>query len=451
MERQSFMEKEILLPQVGESVTEGTITKWLVSVGTQVEKFDPLAEVVTDKVTLEVPSPESGTITSIVASAGETIPMGSIIAKIEPIQSTSQKTPIETHPDMIERTGVLLNNIRPVGPTGSGDLLEVESNSPIMKPHIIDSNILEEIPPLTRKSPYSPVVRRMATQYGVDLSKVTGTGINGRVTKEDVLEHLRQIPQSLESKKIEANSKNLSGEGSELLTPIRRIIAKNMEISARTIPQAWSMVEVDISDLVSFRNSIKEVFFLREGIRLTYLPFIAKILIQTLSEFPLLNSSWGDDRIILKNSVHLGIATDTPLGLMVPVLHQAEGLGVTEIAHLIHSMVNRARQNELTLDDVQGGTFTLNNTGVLGSITSQPLINPPQAAILTTESIVKRAVVMPNEAIAIRSVMNLCMSFDHRILDGGQAGAFLRAMKEQLEIVNDETRNIYVMLNHPNS
>ena len=445
------MEKEILLPQVGESVTEGTITKWLVSVGTQVEKFDPLAEVVTDKVTLEVPSPESGTITSIVANTGQTIPMGSIIAKIEPIESTSQITKIETQPDVIERTGVLLNNVRPVGPTGSGDLLEFESESPIIQPQILDSGILEEMPSLTKTSRYSPVVRQIATQSGVDLSKITGTGINGRVTKEDVLAHLRQGTQSLGSKKLEANPKNISAEGNEPLTPIRRIIAKNMEISARTIPQAWSMVEVDISDLVAFRNSIKEVFFLREGIRLTYLPFIAKILIRTLGEFPLLNSSWGEDRIILKNSVHLGIATDTPLGLMVPVLHQTEGLGVTEIAHSIHSMVNRARENELTLDEVQGGTFTLNNTGVLGSITSQPLINPPQAAILTTETIVKRAVVMPNEAIAIRSVMNLCMSFDHRILDGGQAGAFLRSMKEQLETLNDETRNIYVMLNHPNS
>ena len=445
------MEREILLPQVGESVTEGTITKWLVSVGTQVEKFDPLVEVVTDKVTLEVPSPESGTITSIIANTGQIIPMGSIIAKIDTIGSTSQKTTNETQPDIIERTGVLLNNVRPVGPTGSGELLEFESEPQIIQPQIMDSDILEEMPLLTKKSRFSPVVRRMAAKSGVDLSKVTGSGINGRVTKEDVLAHLRQGPQSLESENLETDSKNLSDEGNEPLTPIRRIIAKNMEISARSIPQAWSMVEVDISDLVAFRNSIKDVFFLSEGIRLTYLPFIAKILVQKLREFPLLNSSWGEDRIILKNSVHLGIATDTPLGLMVPVLHQTEGLGVTEIAHLIHSMVNRARQNELTLDDVQGGTFTLNNTGVLGSITSQPLINPPQAAILTTESIVKRAVVMPNEAIAIRSVMNLCMSFDHRILDGGQAGAFLRAMKEQLETVTEETRNIFVTLNHPNS
>lgn len=445
------MEKEILLPQVGESVTEGTITKWLVSVGTQVEKFDPLVEVVTDKVTLEVPSPEAGTITSIIAETGQIIPMGSVIGKIDPIDSTSENTTIETQPDVIERTGVLLNNVRPVGPTGSGDLLEFDSESPAVETPTIDSNTVEKIPPLTERARYSPVVRRMADQSGVDLSKIIGTGINGRVTKEDVLKHISQDQEFLDSEKNDSTFEKIPKNANEPLTPIRRIIAKNMEISARTIPQAWSMVEVDVSDLVAFRNSLKELFFLTQGIPLTYLPFITKILVQKLKEFPLLNSSWGEDSIILKDSVHLGIATDTPLGLMVPVLHQTEGLGVTEIAHQIHSIVNRARQNELTLDDVQGGTFTLNNTGVLGSITSQPLINPPQAAILTTESIVKRAVVMPNEAIAIRSVMNLCMSFDHRILDGGQAGAFLRALKEKLETVDDETRNIYVALNHPNS
>lgn len=435
------METEILLPQVGESVTEGTISKWLVDIGTKVEKFDPLVEVVTDKVTLEVPSPISGTITAIVARIGQILPMGSVIARIDSTGPLPLELSSVDQIEVLDRTGILLKDARPVGPTGSGDQKGIEPDILINQHEIKSDPVLMEAPTLEKRSIYSPVVRRMAEESGIDLSRIDGTGINGRVTKKDVNSFLQKnlkmpIGQNGESDLVQA-----ARETNEPLTPIRRIIAQNMEISARTIPQAWSMIEVDITDLVSFRDSIKDKFFHQEGIRLTYLPFITKTLVRALLEFPLLNSSWGEDRIILKNSVHLGIATDTPLGLMVPVLHRPEEFGIVKIAHLIYDIVERARNNQLTLDDVQGGTFTLNNTGVLGSVISQPLINPPQAAILTTESIVKRATVMPYDGIAIRSIMNLCISFDHRILDGGKVGAFLKLIKEQLETVSEETRN----------
>jgi 2-oxoisovalerate dehydrogenase E2 component (dihydrolipoyl transacylase) len=222
------------------------------------------------------------------------------------------------------------------------------------------------------------------------------------------------------------------------LTPVRRMIAEAMTRSVREIPHAWSTVEVDVTRLVALRTSVRAGFQEREGVDLTYLPFIVKAVVEALKENPTLNSTWGGDKIILKKRVNVGIAAAGPDGLIVPVVHDADRLSVAGLAHAVADLTRRARERKLTLEDVQGGTFTLNNTGVLGSTLSQPIINYPQAAILTTEAIQKRPVVI-NDAIAIRSMMNLCLSFDHRINDGAEASAFLQSVKRRIEALDADT------------
>jgi len=208
--------------------------------------------------------------------------------------------------------------------------------------------------------------------------------------------------------------------------------------SVSQIPHAWSMVEVDVSGLVARRAAVRSDFEQRNGVDLTYLPFIIKVVAESLRENPTLNATWGGDKIILKRRINLGIAVAAPTGLIVPVIHDADRLSIAGLAHALRDLTQRARQNRLTLEDVQQGTFTLNNTGALGSTVSQPIINHPQAAILTTEAIQKRPVVV-NDAIAIRAMMNLCMSFDHRINDGAEASGFLQSVKSRLEAIGPDT------------
>lgn len=401
----------IELPQVGESVTEGVIGRWLKSVGDSVEKYDPLVEVVTDKVNMEMPSPVSGVLTLILADEGDTVPMGSAIAEIE---VDGEEPPAEPAEEDIDTTGVLLKDTAPVGPTGSG--------GPIAAP-------VEEAPSKRRR--YSPAVQRLADEHGVVLSQVEGTGMGGRVTRADVQALIDGSRDAVRAAP-ECDEERLP------LTPVRRMIAENMVVSSTQIPQAWSMMEVDLTGLVRRRNEIRDDFERRTGVRLTYLPFILKAVAEGLRENPLVNSSWAGDSILLKRRINIGVAVAAPDGLVVPVVHDADRLSVAGLAEALDGLTGRARRGGLAIEDVQGGTFTVNNTGALGSVLSRPLVNPPQAAILATESIVKRPVVI-DDAIAIRSMMNLALTFDHRVLDGSEASAFVSAVKRLLESIGPDT------------
>ena len=431
----------IELPQVGESVTEGVIGKWLKSVGDRVERFDPLVEVVTDKVNMEMPSPVTGTLKAILVEEGATIPMGTPIAEMdaEDSQPTSDVSPPQTEgrpeshtqppPD---RIGTLLKGVAPVGPTGSGGPMSTDKPAD-----------------LTRlgggRRRYSPAVLRLADERSVNLDRIHGTGLNGRVTLKDVrrfIETQSEPPQAAGPTAppavITQPSPITRNEERVPLSPVRRMIAENMVKSATQIPQAWTLVEVDVSGLVARRRAVRDDFRQREGINITYLPFIMKAVAESLKENPLLNSSWDSDAIIYKRRINVGVAAAGRDGLVVPVVHDADTLSVAGLARKIADLTDRARRGNLTLDDVQGGTFTLNNTGALGSVLSQPLVNFPQAAILTTEAIVSRPVVI-GDGIAIRSMMNLCMSFDHRIMDGAEASAFINSVKRRIESISPNT------------
>ncbi len=439
----------IELPQVGESVTEGIIGKWLKQPGDTVEKYEPLVEVMTDKVNMEVPAPYSGTLTALLVAEGDTVPMGSAIAEMDTSDPVAEATvvsspPVEEQPaPSVGRTGVLLKNVRPVGPTGSGEEppmpeFAADAQLPMAAPEGASSGEAGTTP-----GRYSPVVRRLARERSVDLAQVRGTGMGGRVTKEDVLAYAERGETPVSGAGARPATVEAGPDEEAIpLTPMRRIIADNMVRSATQIPQAWSYVEVDVSSLVARREGMKAEFLRSEGVELTYLPFAVKAVVETLKEHPLLNSTWGGDRIILKKRIHLGIAVATPQGLIVPVVHDADGLSIAGLARSCRDLIQRARDGKLELSDVQGGTFTLNNTGALGSAASQPLVNPPQAAIVTTEAIIKRAVVLPGDAIAVRSMMNICITFDHRVLDGAEVGAFMTSLRQRLEAIGPD-RPIY--------
>ena len=399
---------QITLPQIGESIVEGYINRWLVEPGQLVSKYDPLVEIVTDKVSMEFPAPISGTISKILVSEGETVSTGTPILDIEVSHAKSiQESPKTVDQQSISRIGKFLTNVAPVGPTGSGK--PVDHNQ---KPSTY----------------YSPAVLRIAKTNNIDLSNICGSGENGRITLKD----LKGYISSGNSKKSDSDQNFSSSFEIVSTSPIRKIISKRMETSAREIPHAWTMVEVDVSELVNLRNTKMDAFWGKEGIKLTFLPFVINAVCIALRENPLLNSSWHDGEIWINKEINIGIAVSSENGLFVPIIENADKLTISQIARNSDSLINRARDGLLNMEDVQNGSFTINNTGALGSIISHPLINHPQAAILTSEKITKRPVVI-DDSIKIRHIMNTCLSFDHRIMDGMEASNFLDSVKQNLE------------------
>ena len=474
------MAELIELPHVGESVVEGTIGKWLKQPGDRVERYDPLVEVVTDKVTMEVPSPVAGELLRIIAQEGETVPMGAPIAEVETqggqpsvaatptatVSAPSATVPAAPAPPPAREAAApspspvpvaYLIDAQPVGPTG-GSAVEARAEAEEPEPAAIAATTavrFETADPTPasqrangQKGPnrLSPAVRRLAREHNIDVDKIVGTGMGGRVTRNDVLAYLEAgaatVPPTPVAPAATPVPAPITADGADeervALTPIRRMIADAMSRSVREIPHAWSMVEVDISDLVALRNRERDGFRQREGINLTYLTFALKAVAGALKDNPTLNASWADDHIVLKRQINLGIAVAAPAGLVVPVIHNADRLSIAGLAHAVDELSNRARAGSLRLEDVQNGTFTVNNTGALGSVLGGPIINHPQAAIMTTEAAEQRPVVI-NDAIAIRWMMNLCMSFDHRINDGAEAGAFLQSVKSRLEAFDGDT------------
>lgn len=408
----------IKMPQLGESVTEGTVDRWLKKEGDLVRKDEPLVEVTTDKVNTEIPSPFEGTLVGISVTEGTTVAVGAEIARME-----VEAAPAEAAPASSEVTAAPAPApSREIDAAPTTDEPAPGSGSP------------------ARRSRFSPAVRRLVEEHGIDPSLIAGSGDGGRVTRDDVLAFLetRQAPAGEVTAPVAPTRApvppGLDGEREELvrLSVMRRSIAEHMTRSLATSPHAWTLQEVDVSELVRYREAEKDGFRSRHGVPLTYLPFVAQVLCDALREFPYLNSSWTDDGILLKKYVNLGMAVAIPEGLIVPVVRDADRLGFTDLARAMHDLAERARSKRLNPDEVQDGTFTLNNTGATGSVASQPIINQPQAAILTTESILKRPVVI-GDGIAIRQMMNVCLSFDHRIIDGMTAGQFLGFIKGRLE------------------
>jgi 2-oxoisovalerate dehydrogenase E2 component (dihydrolipoyl transacylase) len=464
---------DIRMPQLGESVTEGTLGKWLKQVGDKVVKYEPLVEVITDKVNAEIPSDVEGVLTEILVQEGETVAVGTTIAVIAEAGDAA---------------------VSGQNQDGAAAYVSASTQSVRETQAAQTQAAIDKAKKTGEKSArYSPAVMRLIQEHGLDPAQIQGTGLGGRITRKDVLRFLEsggaavavpQTPalkpsqmqaaelQSVQTEQMQPSGVNaqdlqakttagvapselqipsVQAPGLQLrqeaqpgdtvlpLTPVRRTIAKRMLESKHQAPHAWTMVEVDVTPLVKFRTKVKESFKKREGVDLTYLPFFIKAVTESLKEFPILNSTWAGDSIIVKKSINISIAIATEDALVVPVIHHADRMSITGIAHAIHDLVTKAKAGKLTIDDIQGGTFTVNNTGAFGSILSAPIINSPQAAILSMESIVKRPVVLDDDAIAIRSMVNLCLSLDHRVLDGLVCGRFLQSVKRRLQEYGDHT------------
>jgi len=410
---------QIKMPQLGESVTEGTVDHWLKHEGDFVKRDEPLVEVVTDKVNAEIPSPFEGKLVKISAAEGETVRVGAVIGQIEVAGAGTPVAPAA------RETGVAPTQAPPEPAGGRAPATHVEPAGGE------DGN--------GERARLSPAVRKLAAEHGIDASSLRGSGMGGRVTRDDVLAAVESRPPAAVSAARPAapaapKAPPVDGTREELvkLSVMRKSIAEHMVRSLATSPHAWTLQEVDVTNLVRYRDAEKESFKARHGAALTYLPFVVQIVCDVIKQYPWLNSTWTDDGVLLKRYINMGIAVSIPDGLIVPVVKDADQRGFTDLVRALNDLIERARTKQLKPDDVHGGTFTLNNTGATGSVASQPIINQPQAAILTTESIVKRPVVI-NDAIAVRHMMNMCLTFDHRIVDGMMAGQFLSAVKKRLE------------------
>jgi 2-oxoisovalerate dehydrogenase E2 component (dihydrolipoyl transacylase) len=418
----------VKLPQLGESITEGTIAKWLKQPGQPVKKYEALVEVITDKVNAEVPAPMTGVLREIKVMEGATVSVGTEIAVIEEAATTA---PTDTAP--------------------------TDGGKPVSAPAAAEAPGPGASPQAEGRARLSPAVRAMIEEHQIsdsELAGIQGSGIGGRISKKDVDEFLarrgrtvvanggqRQAavppPSPVTSAGPVAAAPAPSSAAvpgtSVPLTPMRRSIAANMLKSKQTIPHAWTVTEVDMSNVVRFRHQVRESFRQREGVDLTFVPIMVKAVVEGLTTVPMLNASWGDNGVVLHKDINIGIAVSVEDGLIVPVIHQADRLSIAGLAKAIDDLAKRARAGKLSIPDVQGATFTVNNPGTFGTILSYSIIAPPQAGILAMDAIVKRPVVTDGDAIAIRSMMNLCLSFDHRVLDGVSAARFLQGVRHWLE------------------
>jgi len=442
------MATEIKMPQLGESVHEGTLGRWLKQAGDTVAKYEPLVEVITDKVNVEMPSPYAGVLEQIVVQEGQTVTAGTVIATIKesgaPARAAAQAAP-SAAPSSAPAAP------RPAAPA--------DTRPATMKSEPAQAGVA----PRGRDSlRLTPLVRRLAEEHGLamhELEQLTGTGTDGRITKDDVQRYLEvragkgapaapparatmpasagagataTAPPAVPGPAAPAAPPRAPGDAVRPLSALRKTIAERMARSKREIPHAYGVIEVDVTPLVRHRETHKAVWRAREGVNITLTAFVVRAVSRALRDIPVVNSSFTPDGVLFRHAINIGIGVAIPDGLIVPVIKDADQKSVAGLGRDLEALSVRARAGKLTLDDVSGGTFTITNPGVFGSVFSMPVINYPQAAILSTDAVVRRPVVL-GEGIAIREIMHLGLGFDHRAFDGAIAMQFLNHIKRQLE------------------
>ena len=455
--------KRVVMPQLGESVHEGTISKWLVKPGDKVVEFEPMLEVDTDKVSAEVPAPVTGILKEILAKEGETVQAGAEIAVVEvggdgeaPAAAPAQESPSASAPKKAAPAaaseeappaapGPATAEATPEAPAPAPEAAK-GSAQPAPVPPAAPPAPTSEPAPAQAPAPalaggehrYSPAVQMAASELKVDLSKIEGTGIGGRVTKKDVQDFAATAKVTPAAKP--AAPTVTPGEGDQVvqLTRVRRLIAENMTRSKTTIPHAWQTQEADMSGVVANRAANKAAFQQQEGFPLTYLPYVMAATASALREHPEVNSTFHDTELIIHRDINLGVSVGLEDTLVVPVIRRADGLSIAGLARAVNDIASRARTKQLKADDLAGATFTVNNSGTFGTLFSYSVINPGQAGILTMEAIVERPVAVRG-MIGIKPMMYLCFSFDHRVLDGLQGARFLVSCRKWLEAVTAES------------
>ncbi|MGB7049714.1 MAG: dihydrolipoamide acetyltransferase family protein [Candidatus Cybelea sp.] len=432
------MATTITMPQLGETVTEGTVAQWLKSVGDAVDKYEDFVEVSTDKVNAGVPSPVTGTIRELLVKEGETVATGTPIAVIEEVgaASASSASPAPTASARAAAPAAPpVATERPQSGASSNG-----SPSPVAADGAEAEGALRGA---------SPAVRRLAREHHIDIRALKGSGTNGRVTAGDVLAAASTgapagstpastAPAAPDAARTSTYAQPIPGT-TITLTQARRIIAERMVESRRTAPHAWSMVEIDVTDVWKWRAREKDRFERETGYKLTLLPFFIRAVVESLAAFPLMNARFvpsdgsNQANIYVNGDVNVGVAIGLPTNLVVPVIKNADKLSIKGLAVAAGELIERARKGKLGVDDLAGGTFTVNNNGANGSWASAPIINGGQAGIVTMETVVKKLAVRDDDSIAIRSTMNSCLSLDHRVVDGYVASGFLADLKRRLE------------------
>ncbi|KWX74917.1 branched-chain alpha-keto acid dehydrogenase subunit E2 [Paenibacillus riograndensis] len=481
---------DVIMPQLAESLVSATIGKWLKQPGDAIEQYEPLCDLITDKVNAELPATVDGTLVELLAEEGQTVSVGEVIARIAVAAPAAPSAPAATAAGAPAAA--------PAPAAQAAPRPAVPSPAPAAGRPAAPAAAFDASAPMRSRS--SPAVQTRAAEHGIELTAVPGTGLGGRITRKDVLTFLdnggaaagagatgtparaagataapaasagQLAPEALQQPAFQVIQEEVQealepvrhsglhlsetpriptieveggrGSSSEYLidvTPIRNTIATRMRQSVSEIPHAWTMIEVDVTNLVILRNKLKDEFKRKEGINLTYLAFLMKAVVSAIKDYPIMNSVWAVDKIIVKRDINISLAVGTEDSVMTPVIKKADQKNVAGLAREIDELAMKTREGKLRLEDMQGGTFTVNNTGSFGSILSYPIINYPQAAILTFESIVKKPVVI-NDMIAVRSMANICLSLDHRILDGVICGRFLQRIKDNVEGYTPDTK-----------
>ncbi len=456
---------DVVMPQLGESVVEGVVVKWLVEVGDLVAKDQPLLEISTDKVDAEIPSPSAGRVAQILVKPGETVPVLAVLAKLQTDAAASQPAP-EAAPKWDEET------------EGFPGHMARTSGPPIPAPPRVEPSAPAPPPPATGRVRITPVVARMAAEHDLDLSKIPGTGIDGRVTRKDVEGYLASgasarkpkaaegkpvaakttegkavvpkaaegkpvaakategkavVPKAAEGKPVAAKAAEGKPGGDQVVpwTPIRKKIADHMVRSKHTSPHVHIFAEVDMHRVVGARARAK-----KEGVNLTYLPFVIHAAAKALRETPIMNATVSEESTVLKKDIHIAVAVDTEKGLLVPVLRHADRMSLKEISAAMDDFGARAKSGKISPDELSGGTFSITNPGIRGNLFGTPIINQPQVGVLRLGQIVKRPVVIDvdgEDSIVIRPMMYLCCAYDHRVIDGVAGNGFLYRVREILE------------------
>jgi 2-oxoglutarate dehydrogenase E2 component (dihydrolipoamide succinyltransferase) len=413
---------DVVMPQMGESIVEGTLTKWLKKPGERIERDEPLFEISTDKVDTEIPSPAAGTLSEILVEEGKTVGINTVVARIDeggqaskPAQSAKPAQPVSAAP----------------APTAAAP------PPPAPEPE----------PPAEPQGPLSPLVRKMARESNIDLSQVRGTGAGGRITKQDVESYVAQQGQAIATPPSPPRpaapvvpapaSAGQAKTRIEPLSTMRQKIAEHMVMSKRTSPHVTTIHRVDMTKVAKMRDRYKSTFQANYGFSLTYLPFVTRASVAALHQFPLLNASLDSNSIIYHNEINIGIAVALENGLIVPVIRNADEKNIAGLQRAIVDLAARARSRQLKPDEIQGGTFSITNFGSFGSMVGTPIINQPQVAILGVGTVDKTPVVI-EDAIAIRSICHLSLSFDHRLIDGALADQFMTKLKQVLEAWSEE-------------
>src|SRR5438128_6622959 len=470
------MSYELKMPKLGESVTEGTIGKWLKQPGEKVNKYDLLVEVQTDKVNTEIPSPVEGTLKEVKVQEGQTVPIGTLLAVFDTADGEASAQPSAAAPSSQQAPAQPPKPSQPAAPQpsagpGSPGGRGPSAPEPAPRPYAAPQPPSRPASPQSPSQPSAaasrppagtataerpdlaevratPAVRKRAAENGIYIGEVDGTGLGGRVSKKDVEDFIaqRQAGQQAAAHVVPAApsaaqtvparpapTPSLAGDELVPLTQMRRAIANNM-VQAWSAPHAHAVMEVDMTALQKYRETVREDFMRREGFDLSPAAFIAKAVVEGLRTVPTVNAGWTDQGLVKHKEINLGYAVARGEdALIVPVVKDADGKSLAGLMRSIRDVVDRAKARRLTLDDLSGGTFTLNNTGPLGTIISSPIVPPGQAAILSSESIRKRLVVTDDDTIAIRQMMNIVIGFDHRVVDGSTAARFLTAVRDWLQ------------------